>query len=432
MMKIRYTKGNRIITFVLILIILFLTSLAFPPAQPVLTGSVFHAVQVALTPSDVDITINNSSYLFSKETQQYLEIAATSHYAANKSIIIIEEPHYNLEQQYNLYKGLEVFFDDNPQLVNSTIFLSEGSPSNQGLSVKPLVDIEPAPSDDLIKEVLGSFLIPGYLAYEWKHYKDIPIVGTEDTRLYNLSVAIWVDATNQTKNAETANLWAFTVIVRNADMIKTLSGKTENYENPILFVGGLHMDKQEDFAFQAAEHSLIGSDAGLMGGYENLGLADYLRKMGIGFTYVRAIENPVETAGMFERDFNTYRELFKAQQSGNYDRYVECFLWDYYGVALNGVTVTPAVDAATNLVNQLAKGSRTPSHGEPDSTQTFPSPEGGTTEREYGHDGEAVKDIDRGHDHGAGDPHIHDWDWTKSDGEKRGPGRPPNPREISG
>ena len=34
--------------------------------------------------------------------------------------------------------------------------------------------------------------------------------------------------------------------------------------------------------------------------------------------------------------------------------------------------------------------------------------------RHYGSDGRAVKNIDYGHDHtGVGDPHAHDWDWTK-------------------
>ncbi|HJT35715.1 MAG TPA: hypothetical protein VJ783_27045 [Pirellulales bacterium] len=34
--------------------------------------------------------------------------------------------------------------------------------------------------------------------------------------------------------------------------------------------------------------------------------------------------------------------------------------------------------------------------------------------RFYGPDGRAVKNIDHGHDHtGVGDPHAHDWDWTK-------------------
>jgi hypothetical protein len=35
--------------------------------------------------------------------------------------------------------------------------------------------------------------------------------------------------------------------------------------------------------------------------------------------------------------------------------------------------------------------------------------------RSYGADGQAKKNIDYGHDHaGVGDPHAHDWDWTKT------------------
>ncbi len=71
---------------------------------------------------------------------------------------------------------------------------------------------------------------------------------------------------------------------------------------------------------------------------------------------------------------------------------------------------------------------RTPVQGQPpDSTVTIPDGKGGSTERTFGPDGKAVKDIDRGHDHGAGDPHAHDWDWTKN--RPRQPGRPLTPEE---
>jgi hypothetical protein len=33
--------------------------------------------------------------------------------------------------------------------------------------------------------------------------------------------------------------------------------------------------------------------------------------------------------------------------------------------------------------------------------------------RHYGPDGRAKKNIDFGHDHGQGDPNVHDWDWSK-------------------
>jgi hypothetical protein len=57
----------------------------------------------------------------------------------------------------------------------------------------------------------------------------------------------------------------------------------------------------------------------------------------------------------------------------------------------------------------------------------IPDGKGGSTTRTYGPDGKAITDIDTGHDHGAGDPHAHDWDWgTKP---PRQPGRPLTPEE---
>ena len=71
---------------------------------------------------------------------------------------------------------------------------------------------------------------------------------------------------------------------------------------------------------------------------------------------------------------------------------------------------------------------RTPASGDPNSSQFFPDDKGGGTEREYGPDGRARKDVDYGHGHnGAGDPHAHDWDWGKK--PPRQPGRPLTPEE---
>jgi len=71
---------------------------------------------------------------------------------------------------------------------------------------------------------------------------------------------------------------------------------------------------------------------------------------------------------------------------------------------------------------------RTPAQGgTPGSTVVIPDGKGGSTTRTYGPDGKATTDIDTGHDHGAGDPHAHDWDWgTKP---PRQPGRPLTPEE---
>lgn len=72
---------------------------------------------------------------------------------------------------------------------------------------------------------------------------------------------------------------------------------------------------------------------------------------------------------------------------------------------------------------------RTPARGEPNTTDRLHGPGGNTTDRTYGPDGRAIKDIDRGHDHGVGDPHAHDWDWTQD--RPRRPGRPLTPDEAA-
>ena len=71
---------------------------------------------------------------------------------------------------------------------------------------------------------------------------------------------------------------------------------------------------------------------------------------------------------------------------------------------------------------------RTPANGPPNSNQSFPASDGGKTVRSYGPDGKAVRDVDYGHDHGAGDPHAHDWDWSRRN--PRQPGRPIEPGDL--
>ena len=71
---------------------------------------------------------------------------------------------------------------------------------------------------------------------------------------------------------------------------------------------------------------------------------------------------------------------------------------------------------------------RTPAQGQPPGTQTFPNDQGGKTVRTYGPDGRATQDVDYGHDHGQGDPHVHDWDWSKK--PPRQPGRATTPGEV--
>nr|WP_282555402.1 S-type pyocin domain-containing protein [Providencia stuartii] len=52
--------------------------------------------------------------------------------------------------------------------------------------------------------------------------------------------------------------------------------------------------------------------------------------------------------------------------------------------------------------------------------------------RKYDSEGKPVKDIDYGHDHGAGDPHVHDWEYPSefSPNKIRSNGRPLQPGET--
>jgi len=81
-----------------------------------------------------------------------------------------------------------------------------------------------------------------------------------------------------------------------------------------------------------------------------------------------------------------------------------------------------------NFVDPHGFEIRTPASGPPNSSQQFPAADGGKTVRDYGPDGRATRDVDYGHDHGAGDPHAHDWDWSRD--RPRGPGRPIEPGDI--
>ncbi len=53
-------------------------------------------------------------------------------------------------------------------------------------------------------------------------------------------------------------------------------------------------------------------------------------------------------------------------------------------------------------------------------------------EREYDNSGNPVKDIDWGHDHGAGRPHVHDWTYPPGSSIPiRGPGRPQDREKLN-
>ena len=102
------------------------------------------------------------------------------------------------------------------------------------------------------------------------------------------------------------------------------------------------------------------------------------------------------------------------------------------GVAIGGfIWATPAGQKASQAIanaiaNAMAQTDKPPFKGCPGSTETKPK-----QTRKYGPDGYPATDVDTGHDHGAGDPHAHDWGRPADGGpptaEDRGPGRPLQP-----
>ena len=207
------------------------------------------------TPSGTQVEIGNSQYTLSKETQKYLRRGSSSNYEHTGSVIIINEPHESSEGQFNLFKGLESFFASNPELVRQTIFLSEGTTANKPISVQALIDEEPSPSDDIIRQVLQSHLITGYMAYEWKHQQGVPIIGTEDEGLYQLSLRFaslcrenpkavfqhrkYTDGTEY--DIPLGYAWSFIIAARNKRIAQTLIEQVRTYHNPMLFVAWDHV-----------------------------------------------------------------------------------------------------------------------------------------------------------------------------------------------
>jgi len=278
-------------------------------------------------PSDKIVSIGKSKYSFTKELQKYVVIKEQSDYEADTWVLLIEEPHYDPGAQFNLYKGLSVFFSSYPQLVKKTIFLVEGIPRDQEVSVEPLLKVDPQPSDTLIRKVLESFLITGQIAYKWKTSQNIPIVGTEDPHLYNLSAQLWVESLKADEQS-TIDRWNNSVAIRNQDMLESLIKAIGSYENPMLFIGGLHLD---------------------------LGLRDQLRQKKIGYAFTVPVPGILYSSEEEERYIFRYRDLFEAQRFGNYNEYIRAILGSG-GVTVRSNTAMAAVFAAAAKGGEKGQG----------------------------------------------------------------------------
>ncbi|MGH7259451.1 MAG: RHS repeat domain-containing protein, partial [Nitrospiraceae bacterium] len=153
-----------------------------------------------------------------------------------------------------------------------------------------------------------------------------------------------------------------------------------------------------------------------------------------------AYGNILESPGTVEQPYTYTGREFDAEtglyyyRARYYDPTTGRFLQkDPIGLAgMDETLYVYSLDNPTSLIDPFGLQQRTPAQGQsPNSQQSFPDGKGGRTDRYYGPDGKAIKDVDYGHAHGAGDPHVHDWDWSDKDNPRQ-EGRRPNPGEIRG
>jgi len=304
----------------------------------------------ALAETGDTIKIGTDNYKFTQETQQLLIKSYVSKYQKDTSVIIINESHDSSEGHYSLFKGLESFFASNPSLVKQTMFLSEGTTSNQPISIQALIDEEPHPTDDTIRQVLQSHMITGYMAYEWKHQDGIPIIGIEDEGLYALCRR-FASLCRENPNAifqhrkyedgteydiPLLRAWAFLIAARNKRMAQTLVEHVRRYSNPMLFAAWDHIkDRRPPFEKKWDKHinrNLVSAQhMGLMGALmfpwsmtgedwflfrnvpkdsETFDIDHYLKLARIGYTFL----NPKGAENATPQDEENYKRIFRAQR----------------------------------------------------------------------------------------------------------------------
>jgi len=275
------------------------------------------------------LELGSSTCLLSPKAQRYFFVVAASTYPSSRKVIIIQEPHFAKEEQFALYKGLEVFFQENPQLLGhqGTVFLGEGLTAGQPLSLQPLIQAEPAPSENLVRQILGTFLIPGYVAYEWKYRKGIPILGIENVSFYKISARIWAEL--QSKGGKNQmRLWPYTVAARNHSMAKTVLSQLDRYDNPILFVGGKHLEplppelRPNKNDWTSFGDILNAEELDALRKAETRSVLDYLRDNGVGFYFLSTKGNPLPSKEAIQPLMGQYAALFQSQLQINVSQYI--------------------------------------------------------------------------------------------------------------
>ena len=290
--------------------------------------------------------VGRQPFVISERCQQFFVVTEISNPDAKRIVFVMQEPHWNWRAQWNLHQGLRVFFNENTNLSAKSAFLSEGVKAMEQTSVFSLSQIEPEPQPILVKAALESFLVTGYLTFNWITGDQIPVFGTEDWALYQESARLW----QSDKNAP----WAVTVAARNGKMVEVLLQLQSRFDNPILFVGGMHIHAIGRDLFLKGQSTLTANSPSA--GKPNRGIRDWLKQRGLDYIYIEPL--PDLTLNEDTPAMARYRELFTAQIAGSYDAYATKFTTGYQrrlaaGTYDDGVTVTPEPVEAAKVVALL-------------------------------------------------------------------------------
>jgi len=306
------------------------------------------------------LQLGDRSLRLSHETQFYLRLVASSEDAHGLNIVIVEEPHYDLAAQWRVYQGLTSLLAEYPEIAAHAVFLAEGLEAGTALSVADVVAMAPDPLPETVRVVLRSFLLPAYVAYEWRHEAGVPILGTEDPALYTASAQLWAE-----KNY--GESWLLTVTARNRGMAEAAQSAVAQGKVVFLFMGGRHLQGLHQHTYRAAQERLGNMQdphlAAALRSAKNWGVLDYLRDAGIGYYVLVATSGRHEVAPQQAEE--TYRALFKAQASGNYREYIDAFVTGWAAEREGGsrgarVTTRPAPHAAAQLLLALQAASTAP------------------------------------------------------------------------
>ena len=298
------------------------------------------------------------------EVLKHFRVESESNYPSERTAVIITEAHNSLDQQIASYRGLESLLSDNPWLKDKgeAAFLVEALEAGERLSVRPLVRARPKPSDGLVLAALGSYLVPSYVAIEWKHQHGIPLVGHEDMKLYKFcNYMHWATSTRHWtgKDLEVAEfLQSFSVGARNKSSGETFVKSLGEYNCPILFIGYGHIgpysrDTGEEVVAELRRRYGERWDANLrqlmpdepmewLTTVSTRSVVSYLKEKKIGFVVLEPRADPlVDMLSVVLRAYVDYTDLRKAQHDGEMGPYLD----KYRGGKAGGCTTMP--DPAT-------------------------------------------------------------------------------------